>query len=194
MGASSRRLGHVHVLLLVALLLLECSTAPVQALRRRHTTAARAALQETVSSSIPQKRHSIAHTPFNSEASLQIAARQRLFDYAVTEALDLLDEAAKNIHIPEYKTTLDIPLIGGIDVSVSNVNITNLQVPRKLAKVAIESGYYHLKASNLTAQVRAYVQARTRCLGSLGLSRWQPLQQLQWQPTCPSSTCLLLRY
>jgi hypothetical protein len=28
------------------------------------------------------------------------------------------------------------------------------QVPRDLAKVAIESGYYHLKAANLTAQVR----------------------------------------
>ncbi|KAF6254202.1 phosphorylated CTD interacting factor 1 WW domain-containing protein [Scenedesmus sp. NREL 46B-D3] len=152
MGASSRRLGRVHALLLAALLLLECSAGPVQALGRRHATAARAALQEDISST-PQKTHSIFHTPFNSEASLQIAARQRLFDYAVTEALDLLDVAAKNIKIPEYKTTLDIPVIGGIDVSVSNVNITNLQVPRELAKVAIESGYYHLKASNLTAQI-----------------------------------------
>jgi hypothetical protein len=141
-------------LLLAALLLLEYSSAPVHALRRRHhTAAANAALQETLSSSIPQKRQTMVHTPFNSEASLQIAARQRLFDYAVTEALDLLDVAAKNIKIPEYKTTLEIPVIGGIDVSVSNVNITNLQVPRELAKVAIESGYYHLKAANLTAQV-----------------------------------------
>jgi hypothetical protein len=28
------------------------------------------------------------------------------------------------------------------------------QVPRDLAKVAIESGYYHLKAANVTAEVR----------------------------------------
>jgi hypothetical protein len=116
-------------------------------------------LQQTLSDTAPHKRHSIIHSPFNSEASLQIAARQRLFDYAVTEALDLLDEAAKKIKIPEYKSTLEIPVIGGIDVSVSNVNITNLQVPRELAKVAIESGYYHLKASNLTAQVRCCAPA-----------------------------------
>jgi hypothetical protein len=100
------------------------------------------------------------HTPFNSEASLQIAARQKLFDYAVEEALDILDIIAKQIQIPEYKTTIDIPIIGGIDVEVSSVNITNLQLPRDLAKVAIESGYYHLKAANLTAQVGRQLSGR----------------------------------
>jgi hypothetical protein len=154
MGASSRRQGRVYGLLLAVLLLLECSTAPALASRRRHPAAA-VDLRESISGSIQHKKqHNIFHTPFNSEASLQIAARQRLFDYAVTEALDLLDVAAKKIKIPEYQSTLEIPVIGGIEVSVSNVNITNLQVPRELAKVAIESGYYHLKASNLTAQVR----------------------------------------
>eukprot|EP00775_Hariotina_reticulata_P004734 gene4734-4984_t len=72
---------------------------------------------------------------------------------AVSEALDILDIIAKKIQIPEYKTTIEIPIIGGINVDVSGVNITNLQVPRELAKVAIESGYYHLKAANLTAQI-----------------------------------------
>lgn len=95
------------------------------------------------------------HTPFNSEASLQLAARQRLFDYAVTQALEILDLAVAKIQIPEVKTTIEIPVIGGIDVTVSAINITNLSVPRELAKVAIESGYYHLAAANLTAQVRA---------------------------------------
>lgn len=99
----------------------------------------------------PQQRN--MHTPFNGEASLQIAARQKLFDYAVSQGLDILDLAVRKIKIPEYKTTIEVPVIGGIDVSVSNVNISNLQVPRELAKVAIESGYYHLKAENLTAQV-----------------------------------------
>lgn len=84
---------------------------------------------------------------------MQIAARQRLFDYAVSEALDILGVAVEQVRIPEYKTKLEIPVIGGIDVAISNVNITDLQVPRDLAKVAIESGYYHLKAANLTAQI-----------------------------------------
>jgi len=68
------------------------------------------------------------HSPFNSEASMQIAARQRLFDYAVTEALDILAVVVEKVNIPEYKTTIEIPVIGGIDVTISNVNITSLEV------------------------------------------------------------------
>lgn len=73
----------------------------------------------------PRRR---VHSPFNSEASMQIAARQRLFDYAVTEALDILAVVVEKVNIPEYKTTLEIPVIGGIDVTISNVNITSLEV------------------------------------------------------------------
>lgn len=76
----------------------------------------------------PGPGHTSVHSPFNSEASLQIAARQRLFDYAVTEALQILDAAVVKIRIPEYKGTLEIPVIGGIDVDISNVNITRLEV------------------------------------------------------------------
>lgn len=153
--------SQAQAVLLAVLVLLDCSIAPALAYRSRRHTAHIAdtpisggAAETAAKHDSSQKTHINLHTPFNSEASLQIAARQRLFDYAVSEALDILDIAAKKIKIPEYKTTIDIPVIGGIDVSVSNVNITNLQVPRELAKVAIESGYYHLKASNLTAQVR----------------------------------------
>jgi hypothetical protein len=68
------------------------------------------------------------HSPFNSEASLQIAARQRLFDYAVTQALEILDVAVEKINIPDYKATIEIPVIGGIDAAISNINITSLEV------------------------------------------------------------------
>jgi hypothetical protein len=44
------------------------------------------------------------------------------------------------------------PVMPAVESFSLAVTIT-LQVPRDLAKVAIESGYYHLKASNLTAQV-----------------------------------------
>lgn len=92
-------------------------------------------------------------TPPDSEASLQLAARQRLFDFAVATGLDLLDEAATRIVLPEYHTTLEVPVLGGLDVGVSCINVTHLDVPRSLARVAIESGYYHLRAANVTAQV-----------------------------------------
>lgn len=59
---------------------------------------------------------------------MQIAARQRLFDYAVTEAIEILGVAVEKVKIPEYRTTLEIPVIGGIDVAITNVNITDLQV------------------------------------------------------------------
>ncbi len=77
----------------------------------------------------------VRHTPFNSEASLQIAARQRLFDYAVQQGLAILDAKLREIQIPAVNTVIDIPLIGGMDVSISDVNITTLSVPKDRTKV-----------------------------------------------------------
>jgi predicted cobalt transporter CbtA len=140
------------------------------------------------------------HTPFNSEASIQIAVRQKLFDYAVREVrswfcggacciacacwsrafcgaarppaaphcrpgsgpapasggadtqqgwwstpdagawltqqgLAILDSKVRDIKIPPYQSTLNFPVIGGVDVGISDVNISTLEVPRALTKV-----------------------------------------------------------
>eukprot|EP00879_Flechtneria_rotunda_P011137 GHRR01011635.1.p1 GENE.GHRR01011635.1~~GHRR01011635.1.p1 ORF type:complete len:185 (+),score=44.71 GHRR01011635.1:206-760(+) len=139
-----------HPCLLLGILLLHSSIPPALCFRSSQQSSQ---LSVGATASNLQLQRARMHTPFNSEASLQVAARQRLFDYAVGQGLDILDLAVKKIQIPEYKTTIEIPVIGGIDVDVANVNITNLGVPRDLAKVAIESGYYHLKAANLTAQI-----------------------------------------
>lgn len=96
-----------------------------QSTRIAAAAAAAAAAQDSSLNAWPRRR---VHSPFNSEASMQIAARQRLFDYAVSEALDILGVAVEKVRIPEYKTKLEIPVIGGIDVAISNVNITDLQV------------------------------------------------------------------
>ena len=96
------------------------------------------------------------HSPFNSEASVQVAARQKLFDFAVQEGLEILNLVIQKVQIPDYNTTLDFPVIGGVDVSITGINISQLVVPPELTKVAIESGYYHLQASNLTTQVRDF--------------------------------------
>lgn len=96
-----------------------------QSTRIAAAAAAAAAAQDSSLDAWPRRR---VHSPFNSEASMQIAARQRLFDYAVSEALDILGVAVEKVRIPEYKTKLEIPVIGGIDVAISNVNITDLQV------------------------------------------------------------------
>lgn len=144
---------HRRYLLLLALVLMASSTRhaqPVAAYRQRRQSsliaAAAPARDPSLSSSsssstgkatsasssssssagLPRQRP--VHSPFNSEASMQIAARQKLFDYAVTEALGILDLAVRKIKIPEYKATIEIPVIGGIDVDISNVNITNLEV------------------------------------------------------------------
>lgn len=96
-----------------------------QSTRIAAAAAAAAAAQGSILDAWPRRR---VHSPFNSEASMQIAARQRLFDYAVSEALEILGVAVEKVRIPEYKTKLEIPVIGGIDVAISNVNITDLQV------------------------------------------------------------------
>lgn len=66
----------------------------------------------------------------------------------------IADAVIKKLAIPEVKSTIDVPVIGGIDVDVNSINITTLVIPPETTKIAIESGYYHLQASNLTARVR----------------------------------------
>lgn len=130
-GRACRRCSSWMLLLLVAgnALLLPPALASRQGRQSAHIAAAAAAasVQDSSSSLDAWPRRQV-HSPFNSEASMQIAARQRLFDYAVTEALEILGEAIEKVKIPEYRTTLEIPVIGGIDVVISNVNMTDLQV------------------------------------------------------------------
>ncbi|GBF96808.1 hypothetical protein Rsub_09664 [Raphidocelis subcapitata] len=89
----------------------------------------------------------------NGEASMQIAARQRLFDYAVAEALAVLNATLRNATLPEVDATVEVPLLGGIDVAVRDVNVTRLDVDPELTRVAIEAGYYHAAAANVTANI-----------------------------------------
>lgn len=63
-------------------------------------------------------------------------------------------------------------------VFVVHVLLLCCQVPRDLAKVAIESGYYHLKAANLTAQVRQPLQAAAVTLHTRGHMLLPPEVQL----------------
>lgn len=137
---TSRRLGCRNSSSWVLLILLASSALlPPPALATRQgrqssrIAAAAAATAQDSSSNLDSWPRRRVHSPFNSEASMQIAARQRLFDYAVTEALAILGVAVEKVKIPEYRTTLEIPVIGGIDVTISNVNITDLQVRRAAA-------------------------------------------------------------
>ncbi|KIY97695.1 BPI/LBP/CETP domain protein [Monoraphidium neglectum] len=125
-----------------------------------------------------------------------IAARQPLFDYAVQQGLAILNATVKNATIDEISATVEVPLLGGIDVTVRDgagrgrwwgrgqwgqreagassqrlsrggtgcvllsqgplaeeVNVTTLQVDPALARVAIEAGFYHAAAANVTANI-----------------------------------------
>lgn len=50
---------------------------------------------------------------------MQVAARQPLFDYAVRVGLAVLNETVRNATIPEVRATVEVPLIGGIDVAIT---------------------------------------------------------------------------
>jgi hypothetical protein len=120
-----------------------------QSTRIAAAAAAAAAAQDSSLDAWPRRR---VHSPFNSEASMQIAARQRLFDYAVSEALDILGVAVEQVRIPEYKTKLEIPVIGGIDVAISNVNITDLQVGLGLGSVVLVQRDHAQRSGNAQPQ------------------------------------------
>lgn len=129
LGLRTRQQLHSCLLLV---LLASSALLPAQATRQGRQSAriaaAFAAAAQDDSSRLDAWPRRRVHSPFNSEASMQIAARQRLFDYAVTEAIEILGVAVEKVKIPEYRTTLEIPVIGGIDVAITNVNITDLQV------------------------------------------------------------------
>lgn len=127
---TRQQLTSCLLLLLLATSALPPALATRQGRQSARIAAAAAVAQEDVSRADAWPRR-VVHSPFNSEASMQIAARQRLFDYAVTEALEILGVAVEQVKIPEYRTTLEVPVIGGIDVSISSVNITDLQVGRQ---------------------------------------------------------------
>ena len=48
----------------------------------------------------------------------QVAARQRLFDYAVEQGLAILNATVKNTTIAEINATVEVPLLGGIEVGI----------------------------------------------------------------------------
>lgn len=99
-------------------------------------------------------RHAIAASPVAiAEASIQVAARQRLFDYAVDRGLAILNATVKNTTIEEVHATVEVPLLGGIDVTIRDVNVTQLYIVPELTRVAIEAGYYHAAAANVTANI-----------------------------------------
>jgi hypothetical protein len=62
------------------------------------------------------------------EASLEMAVRQSLLDYAVEKGLDILTQKVFNIDLPNFTTTAQLPLIGGINVEATNIRFQNFSV------------------------------------------------------------------
>lgn len=84
------------------------------------------------------------------EASLQLAARQNLFDYAVEESLKILKASVAHLTIPDYTTEIDVPVLGGIDVHLTSMKIKQLDMDESKVAVSIRSGFYHLEAADVT--------------------------------------------
>ena len=109
-----RRPGGACRLLVLALLALLASHHHDGGVRAAAPPAAggRAAMRE---------RHGAAGPPQpNAEASIVVAARQPLFDYAVAVGLAVLNATLQRAGaLPDVRTTVEVPLIGGIDVAIS---------------------------------------------------------------------------
>jgi hypothetical protein len=113
--------------------------------------------------------------------SLQLAARQRLLDYAVSRALDALDARARALTLPDYEASLRVPLVGAVDLAARRLNVTRLSVPRTGddgggggggggggARVSIDAGFFHATASNCTVAVEFEWEWRSGRLSGRG--------------------------
>jgi len=71
----------------------------------------------------------------------------------VAQALAVLDARAKTLTIPDYATTVNVPLVGAVDVAIRRLVFVGLSIPPEATRVSIEAGYYHASASNAKAEV-----------------------------------------
>lgn len=83
---------------------------------------------------------------------MQVAVRQALLDYGITVGLEALSSHIHNITIPHVETTLDVPIVGPVDLSIKDIKCLEFQEPRELAKIEISNGSFFASSKALSAK------------------------------------------
>eukprot|EP00892_Ulva_mutabilis_P006037 jgi/Ulvmu1/3805/UM018_0015.1 len=83
---------------------------------------------------------------------MEVAVRQALLDYGVTVGLDALSSHIHDITIKEVDTTISVPLLGQVDLTITNIKCLNFKEPRELAKVEIENSTFSASSNAISAK------------------------------------------
>jgi hypothetical protein len=114
-------------------LYVHCALVVFQALLFGHIvqSARNEELVQVDSSRVLKRQNAFKYPQFqlsDDDASLEMAVRQSLFDYAVDKGLDILTQKVFDIDLPDFTTTAQLPLIGGVNVDASNIKFQNFSV------------------------------------------------------------------
>lgn len=81
---------------------------------------------------------------------LEVALRQQLLDHATSVGLDLLTSHIHSIAIPKLSRTIHMSVLGDVQVSISNVTCTELQLRRQAAKASIVGRGFQLVVNDVS--------------------------------------------
>lgn len=83
---------------------------------------------------------------------MQVAVRQSLFDYGITVGSEALSSHIQNITIPRVETTINVPLVGEVDLTITNIKCLEFNEPTQLAKVEIENTTFSASSKAISAK------------------------------------------
>lgn len=78
------------------------------------------------------------------QASIQIAARQALFDYATQQGLAMLVQRVTGLAVPDVTKTFHLPVIGDFELRLYTIRVQEFTVPHEDARLVILDKFFNL--------------------------------------------------
>lgn len=78
------------------------------------------------------------------QASIQIAARQALFDYATQQGLAMLVQRVTGLAVPDVTKTFHLPVIGDFELHLYTIRVQEFTVPHEDARLVILDKFFNL--------------------------------------------------
>lgn len=79
-----------------------------------------------------------------SEAGIQVAARQALFDYATQQGLAILGTKVTGLVLPEVSKTFHVPIAGDFELRIYNIKVQEFAAPAEDARLVILARFFNL--------------------------------------------------
>lgn len=83
-----------------------------------------------------------------------MVVRQALLDYGTTVGITALSSHIHDISIADVNTTLRVPVVGAVALSIKDITCLHFTEPRELAKLQISNGSFYASSKSLSAKFK----------------------------------------